>query len=342
MDGVSEHLNLVSSSEDYKRLGCPYVQLECIHCKEKCERRVILDHEQNSCLQRPFRCTCCDEYESTFEDVTTTHTSVCPDLLLPCPNDCGESLKRKEIDNHRATNCPLEVIKCSFSYAGCKEECPRRDMPTHISESLAVHMSLQAINHQQQLEKLESHIQKLENQVQDIQKEVTSLKSQSDKEDLSFVRAHLQIMPVNLVMNGYELKKTSGKSWTSMPFFTHPRGYKMCLRVDANGTDGGVGTHVSVFLYLMSGEYDNELEWPFQGRISIQLLNQEEPRRHYEMRLNFAEAPAESTRRVTDSDKNSTGWGLPRFITHSVLNVVPKLKYLKNDSLFFKISKCPP
>ena len=29
----------------------------------------------------------------------------------------------------------------------------------------------------------------------------------------------------------------------------------------------GSGTHLSVYAQLMRGEYDNELEWPFEGDI---------------------------------------------------------------------------
>ena len=44
----------------------------------------------------------------------------------------------------------------------------------------------------------------------------------------------------------------------------------MCIRVDANDSDAG--THVSVFVYLMRGEYDSRLVWPFRGDITIQLV----------------------------------------------------------------------
>ena len=55
----------------------------------------------------------------------------------------------------------------------------------------------------------------------------------------------------------------------------------MCLKVYANGNGVGMKTHVSVFLYMMKGEYDDSLKWPFQGDITIQLLSQiEDDDRH--------------------------------------------------------------
>ena len=41
---------------------------------------------------------------------------------------------------------------------------------------------------------------------------------------------------------------------TSPHFCTHPGGYKMCVRVDANGFGSATGTYVSVYAYLMKGK----------------------------------------------------------------------------------------
>ena len=44
-------------------------------------------------------------------------------------------------------------------------------------------------------------------------------------------------------------------------------------KVCANGYGRAKGTHVSVFYTLMAGEYDDQLEWPFVGKIDIEILN---------------------------------------------------------------------
>ena len=242
LGGLCEHLN-VSPSDDYKDSGCPFVQLECCYCKGKFQRQFLLDHAKNTCQKRKFTCTSCNDYESTFEDVTTNHTPICPSGVVPCPNNCGESLQRKNVENHLNSTCPLEVVNCSFSIAGCEERLPRKDMPAHINESLAVHMSLQAVSHQRQLEKLESRIQTLETQNQDLKNQIQKL----DKEVLSadsqsFI--HARILPVTIVMNGFAAEKESGNAWKSEPFYTHPRGYKMILTIKANGNNKYENTHI--------------------------------------------------------------------------------------------------
>ena len=324
LGGLCEHLNVSpSASDDYKDSGCPFVQLECCYCKGKFQRQLLIDHEKNTCQKRKVTCTCCNDYESTFEDVTTNHTPICPSGVVPCPNNCGESLQRKNVENHLNSTCPLEVVNCSFSYVGCEERLPRKDMPAHINESLAVHMSLQAVSHQRQLEKLETRIKKLESEV---------LTAHSE----SFIRAHLRILPVTIVMNGFSEKKKWRRSWKSEPFYTHPHGFKMCLDIRANGDGVGIDTHVSVYVCIMCGEFDDQLDWPFRGTVCFKLLDQEEKeeeRKHYQTVLSFLNSNKESNSRVTNGDCSRSGWGQPTFISHEKL--CPN--YLKNDSLSFRL-----
>ena len=68
--------------------------------------------------------------------------------------------------------------------------------------------------------------------------------------------------------------------WFPPPFYTHPNSYKVCLLVYVNGDGLGKGTHLSVHVCLMWGEFNNQLRWPFRGSVTIQLVNQEEDRDH--------------------------------------------------------------
>ena len=305
LGAMNEHLNDNIKSDTYKSCGCTFLRLKCSYCSNEFRRLCLLEHERNECLKRPYKCDICNEFESTFEDVTTKHITACPCGLVPCPNNCGISLQRKAVEDHLATDCPLEVVSCSFSYAGCEEKFPRKDMPAHISESLAVHMSLQAISHQREIEKLKA--------------EVTEL------------RTHLRIMPTTILLDGFASRKEAAGSWSSRPFYTHLRGYKLYLSVCCNGRQEGEGTHVSVYFHLMSGEHDYELKWPFNRSITLQLLDQEEGKKHYDHVVNFSDAPGHCTK---ISDSNRSGWGTHKLIMHSLLSP----RYLVNDSLCFVVS----
>ena len=105
----------------------------------------------------------------------------------------------------------------------------------------------------------------------------------------------------------------------------------MCLRVFAGGNGDGANTHVSVFVGLMKGEYDDQLEWPFRGKFTIQLLSQNEDENHYTLTVTFdTDTPDEYCNRVVDRER---GWGKPTFIAHTKL----KPRYLQNDCLKFYI-----
>jgi len=61
-------------------------------------------------------------------------------------------------------------------------------------------------------------------------------------------------------MSNFTEKVKNKKKWISNPFFIFEGGHKMCLIVYAAGDGDGESTHISVFLRLMKGPYDDELE----------------------------------------------------------------------------------
>ena len=79
----------------------------------------------------------------------------------------------------------------------------------------------------------------------------------------------------------------------------------------------------------MKGEFDDKLEWPFKGNITIQLLNQQESNdRHYTRTVYQAQAIRYSTKQNIINV-----WGFNKYKPHREL--CPK--YLKNDCLSFRI-----
>ena len=60
----------------------------------------------------------------------------------------------------------------------------------------------------------------------------------------------------------------------SPALYTSLYGYKLCMRMNLNGVDSGVGKYVALFVHMMQGDYDTILEWPFTGRIALSILDQ--------------------------------------------------------------------
>lgn len=112
----------------------------------------------------------------------------------------------------------------------------------------------------------------------------------------------------------------------------------MCIKVDVNGYGSGKESHVSVYAYLMRGENDKDLSWPFSGRVTVELLNQLEDRNHHSMEILFhSDNPA--SRRLLDYDIAPSGYGHRRYISHSSLgyDATKNCQYLKNDCLCFRV-----
>ena len=74
-------------------------------------------------------------------------------------------------------------------------------------------------------------------------------------------------------MSEFSKHKVPGDEWYSPPFYTHPQGYKFSVIVWANGRGSGEGTHVSVGVRMMKGEYDDSLTFPFRGVFTVEIIN---------------------------------------------------------------------
>ena len=64
-----------------------------------------------------------------YRERATSHLQDCPMVLTECPNE--EMLRSSLILLHVAADCPLTVLKCRYSEAGCKVQLPRRDLEEH-------------------------------------------------------------------------------------------------------------------------------------------------------------------------------------------------------------------
>ena len=64
-------------------------------------------------------------------------------------------------------------------------------------------------------------------------------------------------------------------SFDSPCFFTSRYGYKVRARIYLNGDGMGQGTHISLFVVVMRGQYDALLRWPFRQKVTITMLDQD-------------------------------------------------------------------
>ena len=159
---------------------------------------------------------------------------------------------------------------------------------------------------------------------------------------ISYRNINHQIAPAVIKLSNFTKKIKNKEQWFSDPFFSFNRGYQMCLRVDAAGDGDGKGTHVSVYLHLMKGPYDHDLEqsghWPLKGTFTIELLNQLIDRDCYSRKVIFtSETNSDIANRVLEGNRAVKGLGFHQFISHDSL-LYSNDGYLNDDSLQFRIN----
>ena len=142
-------------------------------------------------------------------------------------------------------------------------------------------------------------------------------------------------------MYNYNEHKRVGDKWFSVPFYSTTNGYKLQLRVDANGFASGKDTHLSVGICLMKGEYDESLNWPLNSEITIQLLNWREDKAHVETIVDHYNASIAARTRVVDGDTTPWSRFIHQVVPHMELpyNADNNTEYLHNDTLCFRVSK---
>ena len=269
--------------------------------------RKNIEAHKKVCPRRRYECPHCQE-SGEYQERTTTHLEECPKVKIPCPNDgCDEEIEQCNISQHRR-RCLYELVSCKYTNIGCMEQVFRKDLEHHQNDSLE-HLQL-AIDtvHQQEIA-------------------INSFKAQQPS------------TPMKFRITGFDELKKSSKNFYSPGFYTSPGGYKMCIRVCANGDGVGKGTHGTVYAYLMRGENDDHLPWPFTGRVTVELLNQLEDDNHVPRQLIKFPPDSEASKRVVTGERSRTGYGKKRYILHSDLgyNSAKNCQYLKDDCLYFRV-----
>jgi len=122
---------------------------------------------------------------------------------------------------------------------------------------------------------------------------------------------------------------------------THTHRGTRCVNVNANGYGDTEGTHISVYAYLMRGDFDDHLKWPFRGHVTVAMLNQLEDNNHTAKTIRFADfTESKYVGRVMERERAGSGLGHD-FTAHTELNYNPakNCQYLKYDCLRFRILK---
>ena len=311
--GLDDHVTKCG----FTLVSCPNM---CMieHEESQVMRNDLNDHLKTKCLNRDYKCKHCGE-KGTYASITEVHDGVCILKVVPCPhNNCTLTMERGLAKKHVQTVCKYTVVACKYATIGCSVQKLRMDMNQHEEDDKS-HLSLT----RKEMVKLENTISSQMATISSLENAISMLKE--------YLCTFSRDNSITFNLPWYSLRKVLGITFFSEPFHTSPGGYKMCFRVHPNGYGTGKGTHVSFFLNILKGPYDDKLPWPFLGTVTLYLLNQSADDNNHRVKLLFDTA---CNARV------GSAWGYPIFLSHTkVSNDQDKnIRYLMAETLYFRVT----
>ena len=222
---LDQHLNS-NSSQGNLLAGCAFLCIRCDYCQHAMCRRKLRIHRNKECLKRPFTCPTCKEYESDYEDVTSTHMPECKCRPVECPNKCGLVVEAQNLQDHLSSDCELAEVECEFSHAGCEVRIIRKLLLSHMTDNMMQHMSLLAQYTSQLAIENRKHKEKvisLDNEKKELTAHVANLTArvvdlESKQQNLIARSSRIQTIHFNCCYSPFPHSIES--PWLSEPFYT--------------------------------------------------------------------------------------------------------------------------
>lgn len=249
-------------------------------------------------------------------------TGGCKFVMVECPYQCGAQLQRQMVQEHEMESCPKRPIEMQVASLLKKFEAIS-------TENRVLRQEIATIK--------ESH----NREIMEMKQELADVKIEMQKnyeEKFAVLQSHmspLTVPPLYFTMVNVNFYQKHGYSYFSEPFYSHPGGYKLYVKVSF--LDSNDSWSMALHLFILRGEFDDQLQWPFDGEITIQLYNRTKGdwSREYYIALNEKECGVDVVKRRVNQ-LASMGWGNPNFLPCSEV----KADFQKEaNAIRFRITK---
>ena len=186
---------------------------------------------------------------------------------------------------------------------------------------------------------LESENETLKQQIGKVNTESKVEKEALAKRSFS-LESSIGLPPFLFVMESFPKKLAEKTSFLSPPFYSHLGGYRFCIKVTPSGIFFGEGSHVSLTVYIMKGVFDESLQWPFRGSVTVALLDRLNDTEHSIDTVTFDKgASIKASGRVTRGEMNEVGLVSYHFVDLALLkpNSKQSTRFLPDNCLHFKV-----
>ena len=360
---LDAHLDLTTGD-------CVYVDVDCpSKCNQKVQKYNVDKHLANHCPNRDYICPHCS-FKATFHEVSE-HFEVCRYYPLVCPNRCGASFERDVLEDHLSM-CGQQKLQCEFSYAGCKAEFVRDHQKEHIEQNTQKHLALvaaaslkitqdkeqefgqklqeQQILHEQHQKSLENSLgvfqKQLSEQTEEVHRCQAMLEEKLEKRDQQTKTLEEQQfenkLPYHITILNFHENTVKNARIDGPRMYTHPRGYRYQITIRPNGSrnTSGFGTHVSVKVIPLAGDYDSTRKFPARFTITLELSNQHRDQDHYAKDIFCEVKDMGGFARKVKADRTAIGCDR-EFISHYDLgwNEDKQTLFIKNNCIKFRVMK---
>ena len=193
------------------------------------------------------------------------HYNTCLEYPVSCTFQCNSSamLKRKDLPAHIAM-CPRAPVACTMENYGCTEEIERAELESHLQLCVP------------------RHVGRLCQEIAQLKVEVGDLKAALATQQETVVQMETNLYPsagqftwrIDDIREKITLAQAGNRPDSviySPSFYSLEAGYKLSLCIYPAG-DNNQG-YLSLYFVVMKGQFDEILQWPFQKRVYLSLLN---------------------------------------------------------------------
>ncbi|MGH0163101.1 UNVERIFIED_CONTAM: hypothetical protein FKN15_066451 [Acipenser sinensis] len=333
--------------EHHSERECPERTLNCKYCKELFYFKNIKAHDE-ICHKFPMTCEGCAKKKIPREKVENEkvpeHERVCAyehlnmllhyimSIKMNLEDLQPQSLENTSLKIHRLHESVTELelklgqlnlapVQGAAAAASSRTLAPLRPVgPLEQQSSMLGEL-------QRKTQELELKIGTLENIIcvlnREVERSSTSLEANSRQHRLDQEK-------IEMLSNKVQGRPVFRYSIMSCSFYTSKYGYKMCMRIYLNGDGTGRGSHLSLFFVVMRGQSDALLKWPFNQKVTLMLLNQNN-REHIIDAFRPDVTSSSFQRPVSEMNIAS---GCPLFCP--LLRLDAKNSYIRDDTIFIK------
>ena len=344
---ITQHLANECAERDYT----------CPHCNYKATFKIVTQDHRGVCLYCPLQCpNRCGV--SGEREIMEDHMKTCSLEEVSCDFSdvgCNEKFLRQDEDAHLDKNIQkhLRLMADATKNRNSHQEQLHEAIKTEVEKQLdgfkeEIQKQREEFEqkHQEQVISFEQNLaeqrQVFTEYSQAKEKQIRALKDEFQEKDVELrqllkrrsreiQQLHYDggILPYSITLYNYQKIKSSNKCVDSQAMYSHPGGYRFTLRIHPCGLHGYRGTHLSVELFSVKGDFDNNLLFPAKFTITLQLYNQYQDQDHY----------------MADIGCHGREKTLLAVTSHLISNAdlewnpQKKTQYLKEDRLIFRITK---